>query len=268
MNRLDAGAVVVAAGKGERFGGKKTFELLCGKTVLERAFTSVAGVERVGPVVVVVADEDMDSAKELLSRFDKLWKVVAGGKRRQESVERGFRALPEETKLILVHDGSRPLATAELARRVLEGTEEWGACVPALPVVETLKRGSPDRPLVAETVPREGLFSVQTPQGFEREVLEEALELAREGRALVTDEAALVEARGRPVALVEGERVNIKLTYREDLALAEALLACDAPRPEVSARGDFGASPRQGSASGEVRGKLGRVGGKQPCARE
>jgi len=224
VSRADAGALVVAAGRGERFGGNKAFELLEGRTVIERACSSVASVERVGALVVAVAPEDAERTREILSRCEKPLKVVAGGKLRQESVENAFNALPEGAELVLVHDGSRPLATQELAMRVLEAAEEWGACVPALPVVETLKRASRDGTLVAETVPRSGLYSVQTPQGFRRKVLAQALALARAKGLHVTDEASMVEAGGLPVALVKGERTNIKLTYREDLAVAEALL--------------------------------------------
>ena len=232
MRKADAGAIVVAAGRGKRFGGKKAFEMLGGSTVLERACAAVAELERVGAVVVAVAPEDVERAREILSRSGKPPDVVAGGELRQESVENAFDALTGDVGLVLVHDGSRPLATSQLARRVLAATEEWGACVPALPVVETLKRVTracakfrdARRMLVAETVPRDGLYSVQTPQGFRRELLEEALSYGRRRGLRVTDEAALVEACGRPVALVEGERANIKLTYREDLALAEVLL--------------------------------------------
>jgi 2-C-methyl-D-erythritol 4-phosphate cytidylyltransferase len=138
-------------------------------------------------------------------------------------VARGLAAVPPTAPWILVHDGVRPCITPELVRRVVEATRAHGAAVAALPVAETLKRGAEG--WVKETVPRDGLWAIQTPQGFRAELLREAHRRAAADGILGTDDAALIERLGTSVRLVPGLPGNVKITHPEDLPLARRLLA-------------------------------------------
>ena len=145
---------------------------------------------------------------------------VAGGETRSDSVRIGLEEVPAEAGVVLVHDAARPLVSAAVIERVLAPLGEgWAGAVPALPVPDTLKRGSPEGG-VLETLDRAGLYAVQTPQAFVADVLRGAV--ARGAGA--TDCAALVEAVGGRVRLVEGDPRLVKVTTPADLALAEALL--------------------------------------------
>lgn len=167
------------------------------------------------PVVVVVPQEWVARVRADLPSAV----VVAGGDTRQASVARGLDAIDTET--VLVHDGARPFVTAALARRVVAGLASAPACVPALPVEETLKRADGGR--VAGTVDRAGLMRVQTPQAFVTAVLRAAHARAAHDGFTGTDDAQLVERLGEAVAVVEGEPSNVKLTYPRDFDVAEAL---------------------------------------------
>jgi 2-C-methyl-D-erythritol 4-phosphate cytidylyltransferase len=174
-------------------------------------------------VVVAVPAEDVQVWRRRLQGCRKVRAVVAGGQERQESVARGLWAVPPTVPWILVHDGVRPCITPELVRRVVEATRAHGAAVAALPVAETLKRGAEG--WVKETVPRDGLWAIQTPQGFRAELLREAHRRAAADGILGTDDAALIERLGTSVRLVPGLPGNVKITRAEDLPLARRLLA-------------------------------------------
>jgi 2-C-methyl-D-erythritol 4-phosphate cytidylyltransferase len=205
-----AGVVLVAAGAGRRLGAPKALLELRGRTLVARAAEAFAGLR---DRVLVLRPEDLD-------RVDlEGWRKVAGGARRRDSVERGLRALDASTSLVLVHDAARPLVGRELVGRVLAAAARARAVVPAVPVVDTVKRVENGR--VVATLDRASLVLVQTPQAFETALLRRALEATSED---ATDDAALVEALGEPVLAVEGDPRNIKITTTADLAVAEALL--------------------------------------------
>lgn len=138
-----------------------------------------------------------------------------GGVRRQDSVLRGVRRLSESIKLVLVHDAARPCVSADLISRVMKGAQRYKACVPVVPVVDTVKEIRDGR--VVRTLERNHLGLVQTPQGFEIELLKRAFERAQKESLSVTDEAGLVESMGSPVHVVNGEAGNIKVTWESDL---------------------------------------------------
>lgn len=195
--------LLLAAGRGSRFGRTKHDLHIGGVSLWERCRRSLiaGGVEN----VVLVGD---------------IAGAVPGGGRRRDSVAAGLAAIPDAEGFVLVHDAARPLVTPQLVRRVIDrllGGDVDGV-VPAIPVRDTIKRIGGE--LVVETVDRSNLVSVQTPQGF---VLG-ALRAAHDAFPLeATDDAAIVEASGGAIAIVAGDPVNMKLTYPEDLALAEAL---------------------------------------------
>jgi 2-C-methyl-D-erythritol 4-phosphate cytidylyltransferase len=203
-------AIVVAAGDGARFGGAKQFARLGGSTVLDRA-VGTARESCDGVVVVLATGATWDVPAGV--------RTAIGGATRSESVRAGLACVPETADVVVVHDAARPLASRGLFARVIGAIRAGAdAAVPALPVVDTLKRVR-DRDVV-ETVSREGLVAVQTPQAFRAVVLRAAH--ARDG--IDTDDAALVEARGGKVVVVEGERQNLKLTRADDLELAQTLI--------------------------------------------
>lgn len=204
-------AIVVAAGEGRRYGGRKQFDVLGGAPVIERAL-AVADEACDGVVLVVPADRVGDGFGA-----DR---VVAGGATRSASVRAGLAAAAADAEVIVVHDAARPLAGADLYRRVVAAVRDGvAAAVPGMPIGDTVKRVDDDGRVV-DTLRRDGLVAVQTPQAFLATALREAH--ARGGEA--TDDAALVEAAGGVVVVVPGDRAAGKITARADLAVLERLL--------------------------------------------
>lgn len=223
---MRVGALVAAAGVGERFGrtGGKQLAPLAGATVLEHAVRAVAASEHVEGVVVVANPDHVDVVAELFANEPKVLSVVAGGATRQESVARGLEALPSGVEVVVVHDGARPLVTSALLEAALAALDEGvDAVVVGYPCYDTVKSVFSDG-LVERTEDRERLWLVQTPQVFRVEALRDAIAHARCFGITGTDDAALVEARGGRVRVLRGPRDNLKITVPEDLALAEAIL--------------------------------------------
>jgi 2-C-methyl-D-erythritol 4-phosphate cytidylyltransferase len=222
---MQALAIVVAAGRGERMGGgrPKAFLTLLGEALLSRAVRAFEAAPSVSEIVVVAPASELEAARALLAPLGKLRAVVAGGERRQDSVREGLRQAPAGfTGVVLVHDAARPLVEVALVERVVSAAAEAGAALPVVPLVDTVKRVSDGR--VLETLDRSQLAAAQTPQGFQLEVLAAAYEKAyREGQT-VTDEAMAVERLGHAVRVVAGSADNRKLTTPEDLAWAESHL--------------------------------------------
>ena len=209
--RSETWAIVVAAGGGTRFGAAKQFVRLGGASVLDRA-VGVAQESCDGVVVVLPADAQWDPPAGV--------RTAVGGATRSDSVRAGLACVPESAGIVVVHDAARPLASRRLFATVIGAVAEGGAdaAVPAIAVADTVKRVRDGR--VVETVSRDGLVSVQTPQAFRAA----ALRAAHASAGVDTDDAALVEAAGGTVAVVEGERRNLKLTLVDDLELAQALI--------------------------------------------
>jgi 2-C-methyl-D-erythritol 4-phosphate cytidylyltransferase len=202
---MSVAAVVVAGGRGERFGGQKQFELIEGRTVASR---SVAAARSVANHVILVVPDNYFGAGEGADV------VVVGGATRSHSVRAGLARL-DKSEIVVVHDAARPVATAALFRAVVDTVLAGAAAaIPGLRVTDSLKRVAGRLPAKVEaSVDRAGLVTVQTPQAFRRDVLI----AAHAGAAEATDDAALVEAAGYEVVVVRGERTNIKVTTPEDL---------------------------------------------------
>ncbi|MEW5901042.1 MAG: 2-C-methyl-D-erythritol 4-phosphate cytidylyltransferase [Acidobacteriota bacterium] len=214
-------AIIVAAGEGRRFGAAKQFLTLKGKPVVDWSIAALAAHPEVDEVILVLPDDSQQ--EHYFSLYKKVSAVAAGGPRRQDSVARGFERLnAAQTAVVLVHDGVRPVLSADLIGRVIAEARRSGAAIPALPVEETIKEV--EEGAVLRTVERERLFRVQTPQGFSYEVLAQALKQAAADRFYGTDEAGLVERTGHRIAVVEGDPRNIKVTAPADLKIAEVLL--------------------------------------------
>jgi 2-C-methyl-D-erythritol 4-phosphate cytidylyltransferase len=202
--------VVVAGGRGDRFGSLKQFSTVAGARLVDHAVAAAASVCN-EVVVVLPTGVEWDGPT--------VQAVVAGGATRSESVRAGLAAVADDTEIVVVHDAARPLASPELFELVIDAVRAGAdAAVPALEVVDTLKRVDGDR--VVDTVDRAKLVAVQTPQAFRAS----ALRAAHEGGDNATDDAALVEASGGTVVIVAGDPRNLKVTTMADLTLAETLL--------------------------------------------
>jgi 2-C-methyl-D-erythritol 4-phosphate cytidylyltransferase len=205
--------VVVAAGAGARFGAAKQFEQLGDRRVvdwaLETAQAASTGVVLVVPPDRAVTDEPLADV------------VVAGGATRSASVRAGLAAVPPEADVVLVHDAARPLAPVTLFEAVVAAVADGGAdaAVPGIALSDTVKRVSPDGAVI-ETVDRTSLVAVQTPQAFRAATLRAVHEPEPEA----TDDAALIEAAGGRVVVVDGDTRALKVTTRDDLAFARALV--------------------------------------------
>ena len=217
------GVVIVAGGSGKRMGASlpKQFMLLGGIPVVARTINTFSEALPNADIVVVLPEEHIALWRNLASRFDVApHRCVAGGKERFHSVKCGIDALGSEVEYIAVHDGVRALASKRLVIRAALAVEEHKAVIPVVDVVDSYRRVVGD---ASEIVPRSELRIVQTPQMFSAELLRRAYEQPFD--ASFTDDASVVEALGEKIALVEGERTNIKLTTPEDMAYAEWLLS-------------------------------------------
>ncbi|WP_034385882.1 2-C-methyl-D-erythritol 4-phosphate cytidylyltransferase [Deinococcus sp. YIM 77859] len=206
-------ALIPAAGSGTRLGrGPKAFVEVAGQSLLAR---SVAALAPLVDEVLVALPEGWSLPQGIPAR------ATSGGKTRQESVWRLLHATSAD--VVLVHDAARPFLPGEVVHALLEAVPETGAATAALPVADTLVRG--ERGRWAGAVPREGLWAVQTPQGFRRELLLRAHAAARAESFSATDDAGLVARLGVPVTLVPGDARLFKVTTPGDLALAQAVAA-------------------------------------------
>ena len=219
--RGDVAVLVPAAGMGLRLGpgGPKALRLLGGEALLVHAVRRLYSAPSVGCVVVAAPADALQIAAEMLAEFPVT--VVAGGVTRQASVAHALAAVPEEFRIVLVHDAARALTPPELVERVAGAVRDGaGAVIPVLPVVDTIKHVDADG-LVLGTVDRSVLRAVQTPQGFRRDILEAAHAAAVDEH---TDDAGMAEKLGGAVLTVPGDEAALKITRPFDLAIAELLL--------------------------------------------
>ena len=217
-----ASAVVLAAGSSSRMGFDKLGFDLGDGTVLGRSLRAFDACPRIGEIVLVTG-QDTALARQEAARCHKPVRLVPGGSTRAESARKGVEAASGE--LVAIHDAARPFVTEAVIEAALQGAAEWGAAAPAVPVKDTIKRGTPgdgrtvpDQCLVNFTPERASLYAVQTPQCFDRDTyLRISAQLDAAVARLVTDDASLFELAGLPVRLTAGDYANIKITTREDL---------------------------------------------------
>lgn len=221
-------AVIVAAGMGVRMGAgiRKQYLPLQGRPVLCRTLQVFADWRKLDRLVVVLPEEHLDEFRNTLLplvRFRAGQAVVltVGGKTRQASVYQGLQQFETHAEgIVLVHDGVRPLVSTGLIEACADGARQFGACIPAINVQDTLKRVTEDG-RIAETIPRKGVWLAQTPQAFQLPLILAAHSAACLYGWEATDDASLVERYGAPVKIVAGSQANIKITTPEDIALAE-----------------------------------------------
>ena len=225
-SRPRCAALIAAAGSSRRMGGvNKLLEPLCGVPVLVRTLTAFELAGQVDEIIVAAREEDILEISQLCRTYgiSKCKKVLRGGENRVHSVYLAALESSPDTALLAVQDGARPLVTPELVDRVVSAAARCSAAAPAVAVKDTVKAVRKDGG-VEETLDRERLRAVQTPQVFEASLLKAALQSALEQGAPVTDDASAVERLGKMVFLVEGEEENLKITTPADLILAEAIV--------------------------------------------
>ncbi len=225
------GAVIVAAGRGTRFGGPKQFAELAGKPMVAWSIEAFAAMPEISELVVVTEPEFVTRMETLAHprvRHASV-RIVRGGDERQASVRLGIEALSDQVAAILVHDGARPLVQAEDVRAGMRPVRPGTASLLAIPVVDTIKVADADGK-VTRTLDRGTLWAAQTPQfATARDLRRAHADAFKHGTAPATDDAALLERAGLDVLIVQGAAENFKVTLSSDLLRAEALLSARAP---------------------------------------
>jgi 2-C-methyl-D-erythritol 4-phosphate cytidylyltransferase len=229
-NPLDktATAIIVGAGKGLRMKSTtpKQFLVLMNLPIIGYSLKAFAACDAVAEIYLVVSSGEMEYCREsLLPSLDLATpvKLVAGGKRRQDSVYNGLMAMEGHEGIVAIHDGVRPLVKPAQIAACIAGAAASGACMLGMPVGDTLKRVGPSG-IIEETVLRDKMWQAQTPQAFQYALIRSAHERAAKEGFTGTDDASLVERYGADVTIIKGSADNIKITLPEDLAIAEALL--------------------------------------------
>jgi 2-C-methyl-D-erythritol 4-phosphate cytidylyltransferase len=216
-------AIIVAAGSSQRMGFDKLTASVASKPVIEHTVDAFERASSVAEILVVTREDRLREFEKLVGKRTKVREVIAGGEHRQDSVRAGLQRLDPQTKYVAVHDAGRPLITPAQIERVFAECQQHGAAALAEPVSDTLKRA--DKNLqVTGSVDRNQLYIMQTPQIFERGLLEEAYAAVFAKKLRITDEVSAVEHLGRKVVLVRNEDSNLKITYERDLPLAEFIL--------------------------------------------
>jgi 2-C-methyl-D-erythritol 4-phosphate cytidylyltransferase len=217
--------VIPAAGQGKRMNlnKNKQFLLLEDKPVIIHTLYNFESDEWCEEIVVVANEKEIEQIRELTTAYgiSKVVKIVSGGVQRQNSVFNGLRALNGDP-VVLIHDGARPFVKKELIHELVNVAELSEAAILAVPIKDTVKESNAQK--VVRTVDRNNLWSVQTPQAFRLQAIRSAHEEAERAQFLGTDDASLMEYINKPVSIVTGDYFNIKLTTKEDIVFAEAIL--------------------------------------------
>ena len=218
-------AILVAAGNSRRMGFDKLFAEIVGKPVIAHSLNAFARTESVKEIIVVAQEDRHQQIEKLMGDLNlkKVRAIVRGGEHRHDSVRAGLQNVSGDADYVAVHDAARPLITPQQIEHVFEKCRYSGAASLAEPIRDTVKRADIDL-RVAQSVDRHELYAMQTPQIFERKILEAAYQVVSEKRLLVTDEVSAIELIGRKVALVVNDEFNFKITYPRDLPLAGFIL--------------------------------------------
>jgi 2-C-methyl-D-erythritol 4-phosphate cytidylyltransferase len=223
-------AIIVSAGKAERFGGDipKQFVPVCGKPVLAWTLERFERAQTIDKVVIVAsADFAAMISQEIVDKFGitKVEKIVEGGASRAESVMRGIEAVPAYTEIVAIHDGVRPMVQSLDIDTVVNAARQWGGAILATRVTDTIKLVTGEK--ITGTLDRESLYAASTPQAFRYSVIRDAHRHAHAGgqHHSATDDAVLVERMGHAVHIVETAHPNPKITHPSDIALLEFLLS-------------------------------------------
>jgi len=218
-------AIIVAGGSSQRMGFDKLLAPIDGKPVVAHSITAFEQSASVADIILVARAERLSDYEKISESygFRKISAVIPGGARRQDSVRQGLEKLGQGTQFVAVHDAARPLVSAELIERLFQSARDHHGAASAAPIVDTLKRVDQEH-MVVGSVNRGNVFAVQTPQIFQRVLLEKAYRKVFDAGIEVTDEISAVEHIGGKVILLPNESPNFKITYPADLSVAEFLI--------------------------------------------
>lgn len=220
-------AVIVAAGKGKRMGTEisKQFLPLCGKEILAHTVEKFEKAACIRDIILVTGGDALQDVRQMVQEYGwkKIISVTEGGKERQDSVFLGLQQVPQDTEIVLIHDGVRPFVTEEILERSIAAAKEIGGCVAGVPAKDTIKVCDAEGFAIA-TPDRSTLRQIQTPQTFRRNEILAAYEKAKADGFLGTDDASVAEHSGFPVRVIMGSYSNIKITTKEDLLIGAAFL--------------------------------------------
>ena len=211
-------AIIAAGGSSSRMGFDKLSALLCGKPVILRSIEAFESCEYIDEIVVVTGEKISNYILNNCT-IKKLKAIAMPGASRQKSVYNGFSLCSDDTDIVCVHDGARPLVTQNIIFEAIASAVKYGAATAAVLVKDTIKRGR--NGIIIETVPREELYQIQTPQVFAKQLYIDAYNSAENE---YSDDCQLIESLGKTVALSKGDYRNIKLTTAEDFVVAEAII--------------------------------------------
>jgi 2-C-methyl-D-erythritol 4-phosphate cytidylyltransferase len=218
-------AIIVAGGSSQRMGFDKLFAVIAGEPVIAHAIRAFECAGCISEIVLVAREQRHDEIRRITSSagFKKISSIVPGGERRQDSVWAGLNSIDGRAEYVAVHDAARPLITPEQIERAFAQCRVHGAAALAEPVNDTLKRADANL-LVVGSVDRRQLHAMQTPQIFERNLIDDAYRAVYAENIFVTDEVSAVERLGHKMALVLNDDFNLKITYPRDLPIAEFIL--------------------------------------------
>jgi len=227
MPRGNVTALIPAAGSGSRMAQKikKQYLRIGQKPILFYTLKQIESCAKIDEIILAVPEEELTFvAEEIVDRYkiQKIRKIVAGGRERQDSVRAAFEAIDTAPELVLIHDGVRPFVTEDILVEAIRQAQQRGAAVVGIPITATVKRVINGK--VGGTLDRDELWEIQTPQTFWYDWFKQAVEKAQADHFYGTDDAALLEHAGFPVFTVLGDRYNIKITHPEDLQMAELLV--------------------------------------------
>ena len=221
-------AIIVAAGKGARMNDavRKQYLNLAGYPIVSHSLITFDECQQIADIFLVVPQKDINYCqKNILAPLTLQKKVhlVPGGAHRQASVYNGLLEIDQKTTTAVIHDGVRPFVSSENLTSCILGAKDFGACILAIPASDTLKHVERSG-VIKKTLPRDTVWLAQTPQAFQYSLIMKAHETARYDGFIGTDDALLVERMGKDVKVVRGDKTNIKITTKEDLAVAQAML--------------------------------------------
>ena len=226
--------IIAAGGSAERFGQgnlvSKQFLLLSGKSLLFHSMEKFLNLKNL--IEIIIVTNDVNSTKKLLQEINYIknvrTKIIEGGKLRQDSVYNGFCEVDHSVDLVVIHDVARPLFQINDLEKCIKAASSTGVAILAVPAVDTIKssKSDKDRLVVKNTLDRNELFLIQTPQVFSYNLLSRGYKMLMNSdlKQVITDEASMIEILGEEVELISGDRTNIKITYPEDLKIAEWIL--------------------------------------------
>lgn len=225
---LNTSVVIVAAGMGKRMGTKinKQYIEIKQKPLLARTIQAFEDFEDINEIILVVGENDIFHCKKHVIEeygFAKVKSIVVGGKERQNSVYNGLKEVAKESDIVIIHDGARPFVTKNIISESIQIASEFGASVVGVPVKDTIKQID-DLGFIEKTLDRKYIWSIHTPQTFKYELIMRAHKVAIEEEFLGTDDTVLVERLGIKVKPIMGTYDNIKITTKEDIAIAQAIL--------------------------------------------